>query len=476
MKHPVAPILLCMGVLAGCNTMPDWGGDRALTEPGATSSLDFDLPPEWQSQRSRVDGQIAKGWAASFGPEVEALVLEALGNNLDLRASTQNVAQAEALLAQSRSALFPFLSFGLGASESEPLEVAEGAGFNVANLSAIDSYTANLSVAWEADLRGVRRAGVRASQAQFAASKAILEATRQNIAAVTANSYFELIAARRQLTLLERTQASISESNALVDRLFQSGAVARRDQALSRSDLAGAQEAVAAAEIAVRQAQRALEVLLGRYPGATINSPETLPTPPGLVDPETPLDILRRRPDVIAAEFNVIAGSALADQARAGRWPQLTLSAGLSSGASEIGDVLDPVSMAASVGAQLAQTLFDGGLRSAQIDAADASVRESLALYGAAVLSALAEVENNSDLLSNLYLRETLLRTALTESEEALRLTEVRYRAGDTDLLDVLNLRQRSVAAESALIANQAAQLQTQVRLYQALGGPVAAR
>lgn len=475
MKQPLAPVLLGVLALAGCGTLPALPGEADRRTGIEINELGVSVPADWQAGLAASDRAIAAGWSSSFGPEVEALLDEALANNRDLRASTQSVAQAEALLAQSRAALLPFLSFGFGFSEAEPFEDSAGPGFNFANPSAIDTYSTNLSVSWEADLRGVNRAGVRASEAQLSASQAILEATRQNVAALTAVSYFELVAARRQLELAQRTEAAIAESSALVDRLFEAGAVARRDQALSRSDLASAREAVVAAEIAVRQAQRALEVLLGRYPDAEVGSADVLPPAPGLLDPGTPLEVLRRRPDVIAAEFNLIAGSALADQARARRWPQLTFSGGLTGGAQDVADVLDPANLAATIGGQLAQTLFDGGLRSAQIDVADASVREGLARYGSTVLNAFAEVENNSDLLGNLQEREALLRTVLEELDEALRLTEARYQAGDTDLIDVLNLRQRSFAAERALIANRAAQLQTQVRLYQSLGGPVSA-
>ncbi|MEL6663699.1 MAG: TolC family protein [Pseudomonadota bacterium] len=475
MKVSYASLALLM-LLPGCAALERTRGDSAEEAPAAADSLSFHIPQEWQASAVASDGAIAGGWANSFGPDVEALISEALANNLDLRASTESVAQAEALLAQSRSALFPFITAGVSASEAEPLEEASTpGGFNFANPGAIDSYNASLSLSWEADLRGVNRAGVRASEARLQSSQAILEASRQNIAAVTAVSYFELVAARRQLDLAQRTEEANAESTRLVERLFEAGAVSRRDQALSRADLSSAREAVVTAENSVRQAQRALEVLLGRYPEAEIDSADALPDAPGLLAPGTPLELLRRRPDVVAAEFNLISGQAGADQARARLWPQLTFSSSLSSGATDIGDVFDPASAAVSVGLQLAQTLFDGGLRGAQIDAADASVREALAQYGAAVLAAYADVENTSDLLANLQEREVFLEAALADSIEALELTELRYRAGDTDLLDVLSLRQRRFGAERVLIANQAAQLQTQARLYQALGGPITA-
>ncbi|MEM1106182.1 MAG: efflux transporter outer membrane subunit [Pseudomonadota bacterium] len=467
---------VCLLALAGCESLPRPFAGEAPPRQLGEDELPFALPGDWQSVAVAGDGKLAEGWAAAFGPEVEALIVEALAQNLDLRASQEAVAQAEAQLAQSRAALFPLLTAGLSGSEAEPLEEAsQPGGINFANLGAIDSYSANLSVAWEADLRGVNRAGVRAAQARLEASRAILSASRQNVAALTAAAYYQILGAAQQLELARRTAATSAENAELVSRLVAAGAAARRDEVLAQADLAAAREREAASGLSLRDAARALETLLGRYPTGVFAAPAPLPARTAAFDPETPLDVLRRRPDVIAAEFDVIAGRASADQARARRWPSLSFSSALSSGAADPSDLFDPVSAAVSIGAQLSQTLFDGGFRGAQIDGADAAEREALARYGAAVLAAIDEVETAGDQLTTLGVQAEFLAIAVAASREALALTELRYQAGDTDLLDVLNLRQQTISAEEGLISARLAQVQAEVALYQALGGPVGA-
>lgn len=471
LKHFTGPLFVTL-LLGGCSAL----GLNPEAPQAPEARLSFDIPQDWTSDLTAGDRDLAAGWAELYGEELAALVNEALANNPDLQVSEARVAQAEALLAQSRAALWPMVGASLSVTEAEPVEEASGAGlggFSLATLNAIDQYNAGVSVQWDTDLRGVNRAGVRASQAQLQASQAILEASRRNIAAATALACFDAINARRQLQLTLRTEAALEETHKLVEQLFEYGAVARRDLALSQADLSTARDNVISAEQGVRAARRALEVLVGRYPAAEIDTAAQLPPRPASLASETPLDVIRRRPDLVAAEFDVIASLASADRARAARWPSFSLSGGFSSTGTEIDQLADPESMALSLGLQLAQSLFDGGLREAQIDAADASTREAVAAYGKAALSAFSEVESTRDQLATLQAREAILLDIQAYAEEALELTELRYQAGDTDLLDVLALRQRVFAAERTVIANETALLQAEIRLYQALGGPV---
>lgn len=476
-SKPLA-LLLAASIATGCAQFSDRG------EP-AQHALDggfgFQVPEDWQAGLPANDLPIAEAWAGAFGPQLEVLVSEALANNLDLRASQAQLERAEALLAQSRAALFPFVRASLSASESEALEDASsapGTGFDPAalfNQAGIDQYSAGISISWQADLAGVNRLQVESAEAQLEAARAILQASRQNIAAVTAQAWFDTIAAERQLELARRTVAAREEALVLVEQLFEYGAIARRDVVLSEASLVSAQDNALSAEAGLRQARRALEVLLGRYPVGLVEVPETLPDPEQVVGAGAPADLLRRRPDVIAAEYSVLAAFADADRARAARWPNLTLTGGLQSSGTSIEAIGDPVSTALSLGLQLADTLFDGGLSQAQVDAAEAGGREALANYGAAVLDAFAQVEAARDRIETLEARDEILRRALAAQEEALELTEARYEAGATDLLDVLTLRQELFAAESALITNDSQRLQAQIALYQALGGPVLA-
>lgn len=472
MKHAAASMLATFA-LAGCSAL----GLNAGAPDEADARLSFEVPASWESQLVAGDAALSAGWAGLYGPQLSALVDEALAHNPDLQASAARVEQAEALLAQSRAALWPMVQASFSATEAEPLEESSAGGFpggfSLSSLNAMDQYNAGVSVNWDTDLRGVNRAGIRASEAQLDASRAILEASRRNVAALTALAYFDAINAQRQLELTRRTESALEDTHELVGQLFEHGAVARRDLVLSQADLSSARDNVLTAEQGVRAARRALEVLVGRYPAAEIETAAELPPRPQTLSPDTPLELLRRRPDLVAAEYDVIASFAGADRARAARWPSFTLSGGFTSSGSEIDQLSDPTSMAVSLGFQLAQTLFDGGLRQSQVDAADAAARQAIAAYGSAALSAFSEVETARDQLATLEAREAVLKDILANAGEALELTELRYRAGDTDLLDVLGLRQRVFAAERMVIANESALLQAQIRLYQALGGPV---
>lgn len=471
MKHAAAFMLATLA-LAGCSAL----GLNSETTSEAESRLSLELPESWSAQLTTGDGDVSAGWADLYGPQLSALIDEALANNPDLQASQARVEQAEALLTQSRAALWLMVQASFSGAEAEAVEESSSAGLSgvsLSSLNAMDQYSAGVSVSWDTDLRGVNRAGVRASQAQLEASRAILEASRRNIAALTALAYFDAINAHRQLELTQRTETALENTQELVGQLFEHGAVARRDLVLSQADLSTARDNVLTAEQGARAASRALEVLVGRYPAAEIETAEALPRRPQTLSADTPLDLLRRRPDLVAAEYDVIASFANLDRARAARWPSFTLSGGFTSSGTAIDQLSDPTSMVVSLGLQLAQTLFDGGLKQSQVDAAGAASRESIAAYGGAALSALSDVENARDQLATLEAREAVLKDILANAEEALELTELRYRAGDTDLLDVLSLRQRVFAAERMVIANESALLQAQIQLYQALGGPV---
>ena len=185
----------------------------------------------------------------------------------------------------------------------------------------------------------------------------------------------------------------------------------------------------------------------------------------------TPVQLLHRRPDVLAAEADVRAAFALSASARADRWPVLNLSATLNAAAPRSSDLFSGRNVLVNLGAQLAAPLFDGGLRRARIESAKAAQRQALARYGQSVLNAYADVENGLDRWRTLQERGSYLRAAEAAANETLRLAQINYQAGQTDLLDVLTLRQRAFAASRARIANQRARLDARLDLYLALGG-----
>jgi len=240
---------------------------------------------------------------------------------------------------------------------------------------------------------------------------------------------------------------------------------------LAESDVAGAEDNLEVARANTRATVRALQVLLGRYPTGTFDIPATFPHLSDVIAAGQPAQILRRRPDVLSAEYNVRAAFAGKYATRAGTWPALNLSADISSAVANLGDLFDPADMALSLGGRLADTWFDGGLSRARIDAAGFSAEQALRSYGQTVLDAFADVEGRLDDLSVIDRRRVLVGQETAAARETLRLAEIQYKEGAVDLIDVLNFRQRSFQSARTLLAVERQQLNARIALYLALGG-----
>lgn len=420
----------------------------------------FKAPPSWAFPTD-VDDAIAADWSIAFSdPRLSALIDEAFANNPSIIASAESVARAQALLRQSRSEQFPTLSASLSGSGADPLDAR----------SATDGYAGSLQANWEADLWGRISARVLASNFDLAASEQIHRGARQALAANVARAYLGTIETQLQLELAQSTTRALEQILRIVTVRYDGGAASRREVVLAESDLASARDTEAVAKANTRAAARFLQVLLGRYADADFEPPEAFPTFVADVNPGRPADILRRRPDVAAAEFDVRAAFADIDAAYAARWPRLTLSGDLTSLSDTIGGVFDGPSAAFGIGARLADTLFDGGLTRSQIEAAEAAGRQALAFYGQTVLDAFAEVEGRLDDIATLSERRTFIANGASAARETLRLAEIQYDEGAIDLLDVLTFRQRSFQAERALLAIQRQELESRIALLLAVG------
>ncbi|PHS20997.1 MAG: hypothetical protein COA85_13555 [Robiginitomaculum sp.] len=421
------------------------------------------MPPPSGWTQDTIAGEIGGHWLDDFAdPALTALVTEALNANRDIEIAAQNVARAKALLGQSRAALLPSLNISASANESGAL----GGG-----TSSRTTLRSGLGASWEADIWGKLSAGKAASAADYLAADARLKAARLSLAAQTARAYFLAIESQLQSELSASTLKAQEGTLNIVEVRKRLGFSARQDLVLALSDVASARDNFSAAKNAHRNALRALEVLLWRYPDAKIVLKASLPEHARPIPAGTPVALLERRPDILAAKADVRAAFALTKRAKADRWPVLNLSADMDAAGRNLNTLFDGPNVALSLGARLAAPLFDGGLRKNRIKAAKASQRQSLARYGNSVLNAFAEVENDLDRWRTLQERGRYLVEAEEAANETLRLAQLRYRAGQSDLLDVLTLRQRAFAASRSRLANQRARLDARLDVYLALGG-----
>ena len=419
-----------------------------------------DTPDIWSSASETV-GDVQVGWIAEIGdPVLTELVEEAQANNRDLQVAAANVERSWALAGQAGAGLSPAVSLSSGADISGN---ADG--------RSSDSFSLGLQTSWEADVWGRIRAGNQAAVLSAQSAEADYLYSQYSLAAAVARAYFLAIEADQQVDVAQKTLDALTETDRIVGVQNEFGLATSQDVALSRSDLARTRSSLAAAEGAQRDALRALEVLLGRYPAADLEVRETLPDVPPQPPAGVPSSLLERRPDVVAAERSVAAAFNSLDQAKAAQMPSISLTGSLGGASSDLSNLLSPTNIAWQAATSLVAPLIDGGLREAQVDQASAEQKQAIAAYGQTALDAFQEVEGSLDQNVVLRARAIALREAADEANRALRIVRLRYDEGETDLLDVLTIQQRVFTADADLVAIERARLEEWIALNLALGG-----
>jgi len=444
--------------LGGCATLDQ---EQSAQEVLSTEAQALDAPASWVFGE-QTDGQIAKDWASVLvDPLLASLIDEALKRNPSLRSSAQSVARAQALFNQARSNLLPALGASLSPSVNGTLE---GSGMS-------DSYSAGLSASWEADIWGGIRAGVLASDYDLIGTRASFEIARQALIASVARVYILAIEADLQIALTQQTLTAQEETLRIVKVRYDLGAASRREWVLAESDVAEARDNLVVMKSAKTDAVLALQILLGAYPDGKQGVAQEFPKVADSVAAGAPAELLRRRPDVISAEFGVLSAFYVTRATKTEKWPSLSLSGSLDSRSGNLSDLLDPAAIAYSLGLRLADTLFDGGLSQARIDAASANQEQALANYGQALLDAYADVESSLNTVEILKERSKYIRQSADAARETLALAEIQYKQGAIDLLDVLTFRQRSFQVDRTQITLRRQSIEARIALYLALGG-----
>ncbi|MBN8748246.1 Outer membrane protein OprM [Xylophilus ampelinus] len=421
------------------------------------------VPPRWLGQ----DGAAALSatWWESFGdPVLSALVAEALRSNPDLRQAAARVAEARAMARAQHAAQAPTLDFGGGATRSRSVSDVTLEPYRSTG------WQGQFQAAYELDLWGRLDALDAAAGRSAEAAQAAQDAMALSMAATVASAYVGLRSLDAQLDVARRTLEARAQSLAVTQRRERQGWASALESAQAEAEWRAAAGAVPRLELAIEQQQRQLNVLLGRLPGAVERGAALL----ALQVPEVPVaglpsQLLRRRPDIAGAEWQLAAADAQFEAARAQLLPSVRLGASVGRvGASVLRD--DPFTVW-SLGGSVLAPLFNGGRLRALRDAADARRAQALAGYERTVLGAFAEVENQLAAVDRQGRQLVEAEAQQAALERALALAARRYREGYVSYLDEL-LAQRSLyGAQQAVVQLHAERLQATIALYRALGG-----
>lgn len=434
----------------------------SMNEAGSAARNSLPQTPDnWRAAQDSV-GDVEIGWVAAFNdPVLASLVEEAQAHNKNLQIAAANVERSRALARQAGAALTPNVNLLAGRGEGG---IVEGGGSS-------GEFSAGLQLSWELDVWGRIRSGQQAAVASAVAAEADYVFSQYSLAAGVARSYFLAIEAGLQEGVARNTVEALEETTRIVDVQYKNGLASSQDLALTKSDLATARDTLTNTAGAKRDALRALEVLLGRYPGAELEVRASLPDAPPSPSAGLPSEVLERRPDLIAAERNVAAAFNSVQSAKAAKLPTISLTTDIGGTSESLSNLLDPANVAWTIAGNLVAPLFDGGARQAQVEISTAEQKQAVAAYGQTALEAFGEVETNLDQGVVLVERLASLSEAASEANEAYRIARLRYDEGETDLIDVLTIQQRVFSTESNLTAVQRLLLDQRVNLNLALGG-----
>lgn len=453
-----ALVLMAAGGLVGCATGPDY------------RRPDLALPETWRlgeaTTNSLADLPVAELYR---DPVLNELIATALSNSPDVRAALARIEQAAAALRIQRADYWPALN-GSGSYTSTrkgnipPLRGAEA-----------DEYDLFGVLSYEIDVWGRIRRLNEAARAQYLASEEAGRTVEIGLVANVASTYFNLRALDRQLEIAVATLASRQDMLELTRTKFDGGEgiVSELDVAQALTQVASAQSAIANLQRSIAVAENALSLLLG-------DMPREIPRGLGVAEQWQPDDVpaglpselLLRRPDLRAAEQNLVAANADVGAARAACFPSLSIDGALGLQSDDLEDLFDTgLSKAWSVGPGLTAPIFNGGKLRANVRVAKAQQKIALADYEKAILTAFREV--NDALAGVRFIRRQLAADEETVAAESrrLELAQMRYEGGVASYSDVLDAQRYLFSAQLTAVQTRNSLLNATVQLYKALGG-----
>jgi len=449
--------LVIAALLAGCTVGPNYFREAAPT-PTQYKEL-----KGWKIANPRDDVDRGDWWKVYRDHALDTLLPQVEISNQTVAASAAAYEEAKAVIREAQATLFPTATAGYGVTRTRTGALAgttggSGVGFGLGTRYTTQ-YSAPISGAWDLDVWGQIRRQIESNTAAAQASSADLDNAKLSAQAQLATAYFNLRAADSLADLLTRTVAQYKKTLGIVQNQFNAGfAVTSGDVATAKAQLETAQAQLINVGVQRAQFEHAIALLIGRPPSELTIAPRNLFGGIPKIPVALPSTLLERRPDIAASERTMQQQNALIGVAEAAYFPDVSLSSVIQ----YLGPIPLPFSAArsiGSIGAAGTQTLFNGGLTSAQVDAARAVYWESVANYRQTVLTAFQQVEDELAAI-RLYSQELrVAQQAVRDQSTAVSVFLNQFQAGTIAFTTV-------VTAELTLLADQESELTIRQNLF----------
>lgn len=430
-----------------------------------------EVPKDYGS--AAVDGIETDAWCSDFGQQgLDRLVERAWADNLQLKAAWARLEQARATAEIAEAPLWPSVGAEAGVSYSKRYlgDISEAAQGFLPDSQTETNWSLSAAAAYEVDVWGKYRHRAHAADLEAEAVEASTRSLAITLTSQVAEAWFDVIAQRERLELLEAQLDLSKDLLELTQRRFERGLADALDITQQRQNLESLTAQVSAVRGQLQTSRHRLAVLVGRPPSEPIAiDAETLPELGPIPAPGVPADLLERRPDVRAAFLQLQAADERTAAAVADQLPSLRLSANIAIQAQELSNLLEQLFW--SVAAGVSQPIFEGGRLRAEVRRSEAAAEEQLYDYAQTLLTALREVRDALVLEQNQVERIASLRRELDTAQSALDLAQSRYRRGSFDYLRVLTALQSLQAVEQTLLEARRQHISYRISLCRALGG-----
>lgn len=436
------------------------------------------LPQAWTWQTDRVQ-EIPGGpddvwWQQFSDPVLNKLIDLGIERNYDLRIAARRAEIARTQMNRTKSVWYPTIAASFGWQHTQP-SGATSKGEPV-NMPGEQYFNAGLSATWEIDLFGKIYSDVKAGRESYRASRAEYAGAMVSMTAQIASTYFTL---REQQRLLQVAQAHCENQMQIVkiaEARFECTLASKLDVAQAWQTYYSTSASIPTLESSIRSTMNTLGVLIGAYPSeiqAIVGEGGPLPNCNIGLPASVPADLLRRRPDIVAAERQVAAAAASVGVARKDFLPTLAIQGSVGTASREIGHLFGDHSLTWSVAPTLTWTLFDGFARKYSLNVAREQLQSEIDSYNLAVMTAVGETDTALNAY-NAHLRHIeAIQKLCVENEEALNIAVKRYKDSLSPMTDVVNAQLNALSGQSELVQAQADALNALVSVYEALGGGI---
>ena len=460
--HKLAFLALAAIAFAGCTVGPKYTKPKVAVDPSFHNAA----PGVYGSSEP-----VEQFWSQFGDPLLDRLVNEGLVSNYDLKIAIARLREARALRRESQFDRFPTVTTEADFTKSK-LSTDQGQGFP-GNLLQNQLYNAGFDAYWEIDFFGRVRRSIEATTATADASFYDVKAVQVSIVSEIARNYMELRGLQTQLAVAERNAANQTDTLDITQSRLDAGRGTAFDTERAQAQLSSTKAIIPSIKSQIAFTENRLAVLVGRSPSSLVDEldkPAEIPALPDKIDVSSPEALLRRRPDIAAAERRLASQTALVGVSVADLFPRVVFSGNFSLNSRDFTGLGGDGSSSYNFGPSVTWPAFNIGRVKARIRASEARNDQALAQYQQTVLQAIEETENALVALQQSRARRDQLAQAAQSSKNAAELARIRFDGGIADFLQVLDAERTELDAEDRLAQSRTDTATATIAVYKALG------